>query len=314
MNWQSKIWISRSPATLALSLVVHQSIWVVQSAADEMPERVVVIGDIHADLAAAHEAFELGGAIDDKANWIGGELVVVQLGDFIGRSYEDREVLDFILDIREKAARGGGTVHVLIGNHEIFGARIELRWVDDAAYAAFEGIPDLDLDNPRVTDLPENRRARAAALMPGGHYARQLAEFPVVLRLGDTIFVHGGVTPHWARFGVERINSEIRRWFAGESGQPSSAMGTDAGNFDDIVVMSRHFSRDVSEDDCAMLEESLAILEAQRMIVAHSVLDEISAHCNERVWAIDVGMSRYYGGTVQVLEIVDGETVSILSH
>ena len=291
---------------------------VLAGCADEQPDsreqRVVVIGDIHADIDAARGAFQLAGATDGQGEWIGGDLVVVQLGDFIGRSYEDREVLDFILELRKKAAAGGGQIHMLIGNHEVFGARLELRWVPDEAYPSFADIPGLNLDNPRLAHLPEYKRARSAALMPGGYYSKQLAGFPAVLRLGDTIYVHGGVTPHWARYGVDRINEEVSQWFAGHKDEPVSAQGMDLGNYDDSVVMSRHFSEDVDEKDCAMLEESLVILNAKRMVVAHSVQDSITARCDEQVWAVDVGMSRYYGGNLQVLEIIDDDIMSVIGY
>jgi hypothetical protein len=149
-------------------------------------------------------------------------------------------------------------------------------------------------------------------LAPGGHYAAKIAEFPAVLRLGNTIFAHGGVTPYWAEYGIDRINEEIGHWFAGETGQPAPVLGRDWRNFDDNVVMSRHFSEDVGPEECAMLDKSLTILGAERMIVAHTVQESITSNCNEKVWAIDVGMSRYYGGKVEVLEIVNDEVVAIL--
>jgi len=275
-------------------------------------QRIVVIGDIHADIGAARSAFQLAGAIDANDNWIGGNLIVVQLGDVIGRSYEERESLDFILAVRESADSAGGKVHVLIGNHEVFGAERELEWVSESAYAAFEDIPGLDLDDPRLVDLPMSQRARSAALAPGGHYAAKIAEFPAVLRLGNTIFAHGGVTPYWAEYGIDRINEEISHWFAGEIDQPASALGRDRGNFDDNVMMSRHFSEEVGSEECAMLDASLKILGARRMIVAHTVQESITSNCNEKVWAIDVGMSRYYGGKVEVLEIVNDEVAAVL--
>jgi len=277
------------------------------------PQRIVVIGDIHADIGAARAAFQLAGAANNKNEWIGGNLIVVQLGDIIGRSYEDREVLDYVLGMRKMAASAGGQVHVLIGNHEVFGARLRVDYVAAEAYSAFEGIRGLDLEDPRLSHLPAYQRARGAALIAGGFYAKQLSEFPAVLRLGSTIYVHGGVTPHWAKYGVDRINEEYRQWFAGGIGEPASAIGVDAGNADDIVIMSRHFSEDVSDEDCSMLAESLEILGAKRMIVAHSVQDSITARCENRAWAIDTGMSRYYGGKLQVLEIVDDEEISIIS-
>ena len=139
-----------------------------------------------------------------------------------------------------------------------------------------------------------------------------VGEFSTVLQLGDTIYVHGGVTPHWANYGVDRINEEVSQWFAGSIDEPLSAQGVDAGNFDDIVIMSRHFSDDVNEEDCELLEESLAILGAKRMVVAHTVQESITARCDEQVWAVDVGMSRFYGGQIQVLEIIDDEILTII--
>ena len=281
-------------------------------ASNKTSQRIIAIGDIHADMGAAREAFQLAGGIDENGNWIGGDLVIVQLGDLIGRSYEDREVLDFVLDVRTKAEADGGKVHVLVGNHEVFGARLELRWVADKAFASFDGIAGLDLDNPRLANLPANQRARSSALMPGGLYSQKMAGFPAVLRLGDVIFAHGGVTPHWALYGIDKINEDVGRWFAGETDEPVSAKGMDPGNSDDNVMMSRHFSNGVGEDDCAMLEESLSILGARRMIVAHTVQESITSYCDDKVWAIDVGMSRYYGGDVQVLEIIDDDLITVI--
>ncbi len=45
------------------------------------PGRIVAIGDVHGDLQAARGALMLAGAMDDNDNWIGGDLVVVQVGD-----------------------------------------------------------------------------------------------------------------------------------------------------------------------------------------------------------------------------------------
>ena len=272
--------------------------------------RVVAIGDVHADLDAFRLALRTAGAINAKDEWIGGALTIVQLGDLIGRYDEEREVLDFLFDLQRRARLGGGTVHALIGNHEVFGGRIDNQAVGRNPFPAWEGIPGLKLDDPRLRILPPHERARGAALMPGGPYARRLAEFPVVLKLGDTVFVHGGVVPRWAQYGIERINREVQDWLRGQRAtEPDSALGVDDG---DRVMWTRQFSASVTDADCAMLGESLQILRARRMIVAHTVHEEITARCNERVWATDIGMSRYYGGQVQVLEILNDSKLRVL--
>ena len=295
----------------ALALVISFAISACSAESpDETSNRLVAIGDLHGDIGSARQAFQLAGAIDESDRWIGKNLTVVQLGDIIGRSFQDREVLDFLLALQLKAASGGGRLHLLIGNHEVFGARLELRWVHEDAYEAFASTPGQNLSDPRLADIPQHQRPRGAALLPGGHYARQLADFHAVLRVGDTIFAHGGVTPHWAKYGIDQINEDVGKWFSGETDEPVSTLGMDPGKFDDSVMMSRHFSTE--DADCELLGESLEILGAKRMVVAHTVQQSIISKCGERVWAIDTGMSRYYGGPIEVLEILDDTDVSIV--
>ncbi|MBT3531099.1 MAG: calcineurin [Gammaproteobacteria bacterium] len=271
--------------------------------------RIVVIGDLHADIGVTRKAFQLAGAINEEGEWIGQALTVVQLGDFIGRSDDDRQVLDFMFDIREKAEQGGGKVHNLIGNHEVFGGRVDNQAVGRSPFSAFEDMEGLDLEDPRLQRLPPEQRARGAALMSGGPYARRIAEFPAVLKLGKTIYVHAGVLPRWAEYGIDRINQEVSQWLMGDRREPNSTRGVDNG---DGVMWTRQLTYNVDFYDCELLEESLNILGAERMIVAHTVHREITSRCNDKLWAIDVGMSRAYGGDIQLLEIIDDEQLKVL--
>jgi hypothetical protein len=281
-------------------------------ASDAQPtraRRVVAIGDIHADIGALRTALRVAGATNLKDEWIGGPLTVVQMGDLIGRSDDERQVLDFIFDIQRKAAAGGGRVHALIGNHEVFGGRVDNQAVGRNPFSAYEDMEGLRRDDPRLRILPPHARARGAALMPGGPYAVRIAAFPVVLTLGETVFVHGGVVPRWAKYGVERINREVSQWLLARAPEPDSALGVDDG---DRVMWTRQFSSNVDAADCAVLTESLRILGARRMVVAHTVHAEITARCDGQVWAVDVGMSRAYGGRIQVLEIIDDTTLRVI--
>ena len=272
--------------------------------------RVVAIGDVHADLSALRLALRTAGAVNTRDQWIGGAMTIVQMGDLIGRSDEERQVLDYVFDLQRRARQAGGTVHALIGNHEIFGGRLDNQAIGPNPFPSWEGVPGLQIDHPRLLRLPPYARTRGAALMPGGPYARRIAEFPVVLTLGDTVFVHGGVVPRWARYGVDRINREVREWLLGHAAEePDSTLGVDDG---DRVMWTRQFSSNVTPEDCVVLGESLKILGARRMIVAHTVHPEITARCDGRVWAVDVGMSRAYGGKVEVLEILDGSKLRVL--
>jgi Calcineurin-like phosphoesterase len=272
--------------------------------------RVVAIGDLHSDIGSTRSAFQLAGATDANDIWIGGTLEVVQLGDMIGRSDDERQVLDFLFDVRQQARAAGGSVHLLVGNHEVMGGRVDNQAVGANPFPGYEDVPDLNLADPRVEFLPQAQKKRGAALMAGGPYAQRFAELPTVLQLGGTVFVHGGVVPRWAQYGIDRINAEVSDWLFGDTAEPDSSLGVDDG---DRVMWTRQFSSLVDESDCAVLDESLAILGAKRMIVAHTVQPTITGYCDNKVWAVDVGMSRYYGGPIEVLELVNDETLTVLS-
>jgi hypothetical protein len=65
--------------------------------------------------------------------------------------------------------------------------------------------------------------------------------------------------------------------------------------------------------DCAEVKAALAALGVKRMVVGHTVQAEgINGVCDGTLWRIDVGMSRSYGGPIQVLELRKGKEPSVL--
>jgi hypothetical protein len=271
--------------------------------------RVVAIGDLHGDLAAARAALRLAGAIDDGGRWAGGGLVLVQTGDEIDRGDQDREIIDLFDRLAEEARAAGGAVHALNGNHEIMNVQGDFRYVTEGGYKGFEGIPGADPLGP-VGKLPEHARPRAAAFLPGGPYAKKLARRPVILRVGDTVFAHGGVLPSHARYGAGRLNREVQAWMSGAAPSPPAVVTAE----DSPVWTRRYGAGDLGSDDCEVLGRALAALSAKRMVVGHTVQKGgITSGCGERVFRIDVGMSSHYGGRPEVLEIA-GDSTRILTR
>jgi hypothetical protein len=148
-----------------------------------------------------------------------------------------------------------------------------------------------------VLRAPVSQRARAAAFLPGGAYATKLAQQPVVVVVGDTVFCHGGVLPKYAA-EIERINRDVANWLLGGSDAGAAVVAQP-----DSPVWSRHYSDQPDEADCKLLDDALAKLGAKRMVVGHTVQPRISAACGDKVWRVDVGMSAYYGGSPEVLEL-----------
>lgn len=265
--------------------------------------RVVAIGDLHGDLAATRAVLRLAGAVGERDEWIGGDLVLVQTGDQLDRGDDELEIVDLLDRLAEEAAAAGGAVHVLNGNHEFLNVKGDVRYVTLDGFADFLEEPVPGLAGAEPSKVVAAVLARMKAFKPGGPMALRLAARNVVVVVGETVFVHGGVLPKVAEYGVERLNQESREWLRGERSGPPDLLLDREG-----PVWSRHYSKDTDGDDCRLLGEALAKLGASRMVVGHTVQkDRITSGCDGRVWRIDVGLSRHYGGTPSALEIVGDE-------
>ena len=310
---------SRRPRPMPAFGVLASMLLAVAACAGVEP-RIVAIGDVHGDFEATRSALRLAGAIDERDRWIGGDLIVVQTGDQLDRGDGERAILDLFEKLRVESSEAGGAFHALLGNHELMNARGDLRYVTEGGFADFVDVVGYDprdslqvWDRETATfgpgtlaDFEPYQRARMAALMPGGPYAVQLAQQQVILEIGDNVFVHGGVLPEHVAYGIDRINDAAQAWLRGEAELPPVLSGSESPQW------TRLYSSDPDSAACGVLEEALGALRAKRMIMGHSRQPGIASACGERAWRIDVGMASYYGGSVEVLEIV-GDSVRVIT-
>jgi hypothetical protein len=76
---------------------------------------------------------------------------------------------------------------------------------------------------------------------------------------------------------------------------------------EDAPIWTRVYSTPGMASACIELAQVLNALSAKRMIVGHTPQPTgINAGCDGRVWRIDTGLSHYYGGPLQVLEVAPG--------
>ena len=268
--------------------------------------RIVAFGDLHGDLDATRRALRLAGAIDEQDHWIGGKLVVVQTGDQIDRGNQEQAILDLFVRLAKEAARAGGAVHVLNGNHELMNAALDLRYATPGGLRDFEDAVTKGAIDSLPSGIEGAERARAAAFKPGGVYARVLARRNTIVIIGPNVFVHGGVLPAHVDYGIERINSEVRSWLEGKTPRPEFVDSRRGPTW------ARVYSSNTDTAACDTLTLVLERLSANRMIVGHTVQEKgMRSQCDGKVWCIDVGMSAHYGGPTLVLEIV-GDSVRVL--
>jgi hypothetical protein len=244
-------------------------------------KRVVAIGDLHGDLAATRAALRAAHAIDDHDHWSGGDLVVVQTGDVLDRGDDESAILELLARLAGEAHAAGGALIQLLGNHELMNGAGDFRYVTPGGMRDFGGD-------------------RATQLGPGGTWAKRLAQHNVIAIVGDAVYSHAGVLGDWVTH-VDDTNLAARCWLDGQAPERPAALSAQDG-----PVWTRVLGQ--GEPDCAALDRALAALGAKRMVVGHTVQEHgITSACDGKLWRIDVGLAKLYGGPIEVLEVGEGE-------
>ena len=255
-----------------------------------LARKVVAIGDVHGDLGALRGALRLAGAIDAQDAWSGGAMVVVQVGDQLDRGDDEPEILALLDRLQTQAVNAGGELIVLTGNHELMNVAGDLRYVTS------DGMHDYG-----------GEAARRAAFAPGTKLAAQLARRPLHAIVDGTLFVHAGILPAHLDAGLEVLEREADAWTNGELKQAPRALADR-----DSPLWTRAYGGPEGQVDCASARAVLERLGLRRMVVAHTVQPHINSACDGRVWRVDVGMSKHYGGPREVL-VIEGDTPRVLS-
>jgi hypothetical protein len=305
------------------------------------PERVVAVGDVHGAYDRFVAILRAAGLVDGRARWTGGRAMLVQLGDVVDRGAKSREVLDLIARLERDAARTGGAVHALLGNHEIMRMRGDLGYASAGEYAAFRSP-----DSPSLRDglyqaaaAHERTRVESAggrfdaaahrkafydttplgvvellrAFRPDGEYGRTLRTRGVIVRINGVVYTHGGISPAAAAMGCEGIDAATRREIAADDDPAPDRQPLIVR--DDGPLWYRGFASD-GEAAAADVDAVLGALHARAMVIGHTTTPDskIAARFDGRVFVIDTGMLGepfYAGGVASALEI-HGDAVTAI--
>ncbi len=191
--------------------------------------RIVVIGDIHGAADAFAGILTQAGLIDANRAWAGRGAILVQTGDFTDRGAQVRDTMDLMMALEPQAARAGGRVQVLMGNHEAMNLLSEFRDVTPAIFASFA---DAQSEARREKAYEEYRALMGQrvlskdawlaahppgfveyveAFAPDGKYGGWLRMRPAVAQIGELIMLHGGLDPATVPRNVEAINRQAQR-------------------------------------------------------------------------------------------------------
>src|SRR5690606_37874852 len=130
---------------------------------------------------------------------------------------------------------------------------------------------------------------------------------PVALKLGEVLFVHGGVSPQVGASGLSlpMLNQAMQHHWNGKSlsdAEREALLGrqglTQYRGYLDSADGAYPLARDIE------VKRALAAFGADRVVVGHTLVEQITPLHNGTVYAVDVNESRLGG---QVLQFEKGQ-------
>jgi hypothetical protein len=266
-------------------------------------ERVVAVGDVHGDVEALKDVLRLAGLIDAKDQWSGGKAHLVQTGDIADRGDHTRAAYELLMRLETEARKAGGRVHVLLGNHEVMNMLGDLRYITPGELASFAD----QSATPDAPGAPKGLAGHREAHGPQGRYGRWLRGHAAVVRINDTLFLHGGIAPSVPARTLEELNRWVHQDLA-----PGVKPGH-GGVHPEGPLWFRGYALDEERVWEQGLTEVLQRFEARRMVMGHTTQRDgrILVRFGGRTVFIDTGLSTHYGRHLAALEL-RGERLTAL--
>lgn len=326
----------------AAILAMAASFWVVPAAASASPpQRIIAVGDLHGDYPAWLTIARAAGLIDARNHWAGGRTTLVQMGDIVDREPDSLQIIRNLQQLQKEAPRAGGKVVVVLGNHEAMNLLGDTRYTTAGEFAAFadarsparrDRVYEINraaieasyrAKNPALTPEQVHQAWLSAtplgwvehklAWSPSGELGKWAAHNPAVVKIGGTLFVHGGLSAEVARLPLDDVNRRVAAAMAAADDSAASPLNDPLGPLwyrglvihdpDAAAVRAQHPAPPLTPDQ--ELTTVLAAYGAQRLVIAHTPdLKGIEIVDGGRLARIDTGISRYYGGPLTWLEIL----------
>ncbi|MBL0940904.1 MAG: metallophosphoesterase [Gemmatimonadaceae bacterium] len=240
---------------------------------------IIAISDIESGFGAFKQFLLANGVADAALNWKFGKGHLVLVGDFVDRGASTTQVLWAAYKLEQSARQSGGTVHFIIGNHEIKNLQANFQTANEK-YFHIAGI----LGKQQV-QLFDDRSV----------LGQWLSSKNVVEVINGVAFVHGGLHPDIAKYGssVEEINRIVREGYRIPYYSPVTVTKE---SFLRSGTTGPAWYRGYFKDDLSQqqVEQGLKAVGARAVVVGHTLQGKVNSRYDNKVFAIDVKHPKDY--------------------
>jgi hypothetical protein len=238
----------------------------------DLPAKMLVVSDMEGNFQGFKLLLQGLNVIDTTFKWSFGKGHLVLIGDFFDRGLNVTEVLWLIYKLEEEALVAGGRVHFILGNHEILNLQGYTQYVRN------KYLMNADLIGESYPSWYSNDT----------ELGRWLRSKNAIEKIGDNIFCHGGISQQMVEsgFSLRKVN-EISRAYLGvpyeeiNDKEAKIVFDTKTG-----IFWYRGIAKKLVQPDD--VTKALAWAGGKRLIVGHTLVEDVTALYNGRVFCIDL--------------------------
>lgn len=262
----------------------------------------MVISDPHGNLECFVSILQGGGVIDEQYAWKFGKNQLVIIGDVFDRGKDVLPIFWLIYKLEQEAAEAGGQVSFMLGNHEEMVLRGDCRYTKDKykELASELGISYQEL------------------WQQNSELGKWLKSRNLVQIIGENFFVHAGLSTDFLK---RKESLEVLNETAGYNLFLSREQRKNNSDLSAFIFGSYgpfwYRGMVKSEDRYLPLSEKslkriLKKYNVKRVIVGHTIFDDVTTFYNKRVIAVNVdnAKNRKKGRGRGIL--IDKENISVL--
>ena len=261
----------------------------------EMPEKLIAISDIEGNFNGFAGFLISNKVIDENYDWIFGNGHLVLNGDFVDRGEDVTQVLWLIYKLEGQAEKAGGKIHYILGNHEI------MNFQGNGYYSHDKYIKAAQL----ISRNEDIQAATQYMYSPKTELGKWLRSKNVIEKIGNYIFVHAGLSPKILdhQLNISQINDITRSVWdqdlyerPGPDEKANFLLGRESPIWYRGLAQDYKYYPKITEGE---LDKVLAFYQAEKIVIGHSVVEDVTAEFGGRVINIDLkhGHEKYTGNT-----------------
>ena len=233
-------------------------------------DTILFLSDMEGEFGPLRDLLIANNVINENYEWTFGHGQLIICGDLFDRGKAVTEQLWLLYKLESIAAAQGGSVHVLLGNHEIMNLSGDLRYMDPVYYKQARLLKKdyMDLFNAD-TEL-----------------GRWLRSKNIVCKTGIFLCTHGGISREVLnrKISLALINERVRPWYdKWKQGSPNSL--DDFFNENSPFWYRGYFDKPMDKQN--LVKATLEEYNAKKIIVGHTEFRMVGSYYDGEVWDIN---------------------------